>query len=223
MSEGDLCRYLDERKTELNFGRRLQILSEVAEGLAYLHSARIIHGDLTTANILMHEGRAHLHDFGLSNTKAETRNSSFMISKVGGAVRWAAPELFPFDEDTPELAMHCDIYSFGAVALHVISGRILYEDLSDFQILMQLTRPESRASGPPRPPEPLLTDECWGFICCCLTRDYLARPDVNELRKLLKMLRSGSSTEALAANVSFDRDESSHSPVDEFNHTEMPR
>ncbi|KAF8970618.1 kinase-like domain-containing protein [Flammula alnicola] len=196
MSGGDLCRYLDERKAELNFGRRLQIV---------IHSARIIHGDLTTANILTHEGRAHLHDFGLSNTKAETRNSSFMTSKVGGAVRWAAPELFPFDEDTtPELAMHCDIYSFGAVALHVISGRIPYENLQDFQIFMRLIRP---GSGPP--------DHQSHY--------YLSRPDVNEVRKLLKTLRSGSSTEALAANVSFDRDESSHSPVDEFNHTEMPR
>ncbi|KAF8970615.1 kinase-like domain-containing protein [Flammula alnicola] len=91
MSGADLYRYLNTRGSGLNFGRRLLILSDVAEGLAYLHSRQIIHGDLPTANILMHEGRAHLHDFGLSNIKAEIRSESFMTSKVGDAARRTAP------------------------------------------------------------------------------------------------------------------------------------
>ena len=45
----------------------LKLLSEVAEGLGYLHSKGIVHGDLRGANVLVSEdGVARLPDFGLS-------------------------------------------------------------------------------------------------------------------------------------------------------------
>lgn len=45
----------------------LKLLSEISEGLAYLHSLGIIHGDLRGANVLISDGVARLSDFGLSN------------------------------------------------------------------------------------------------------------------------------------------------------------
>jgi serine/threonine protein kinase len=45
----------------------MKLLSEVTEGLEYLHSKGIVHGDLRGANVLISEdGVARLSDFGLS-------------------------------------------------------------------------------------------------------------------------------------------------------------
>lgn len=44
-----------------------KLLSEITEGLAYLHSQDIVHGDLRGANVLISEdGVARLSDFGLT-------------------------------------------------------------------------------------------------------------------------------------------------------------
>lgn len=70
----------------------------------------------------MEDGKAHLSDFGLSNLMAETRNGSLLTSTVGGAIRWAAPELYQIGTDPnaiPEVKKPCDVYSFGSVALEV--------------------------------------------------------------------------------------------------------
>ncbi|THU86282.1 kinase-like protein [Dendrothele bispora CBS 962.96] len=67
-------------------------LHEVAQGLAYLHSQKIVHGDLRGANILINdEWQACLTDFGLTVFNDATASSS--TSRRGGSVRWKAPEL----------------------------------------------------------------------------------------------------------------------------------
>ncbi|KDR84190.1 hypothetical protein GALMADRAFT_133541 [Galerina marginata CBS 339.88] len=195
--DGNLHNYLNDQKAELNLGRRLQILIDVAEGLAYLHAKSIIHGDLTTANILIENGKALLTDFGLSNVVAEFRTTSFISSTVAGAPRWAAPELFPFGDDAgkiPEVTKRCDIYSFGSVTLQVISGRIPYENIRhDMRVLMELMN----GTYPPRPSEPLLSNDFWNFIVICWNQ----RPGIDEVRRKLQLLRDSCSDEALAANV----------------------
>ncbi|PPQ91942.1 LOW QUALITY PROTEIN: hypothetical protein CVT25_000985 [Psilocybe cyanescens] len=220
MNEGNLHHYLDDRRAELNLRRRLQIapsqrsfstnvfiddliksLADVVEGLSYLHLQQVIHGDLTTGNILMDGGKAHLSDFGLSNVMAEVRNNSFLSSTVGGAPRWTAPELLHVGTDVnkvPTVTKECDIYSFGSVVLQVISGRIPYEDiLSDIHVILQLIN----GGDPPRPAEPLLSDGFWDFIVLCWSRNPFMRPQIDQVREMLHMLRYSCSEETLAANV----------------------
>ncbi|KAH9475510.1 putative serine/threonine-protein kinase [Psilocybe cubensis] len=201
MNEGSLHHYLTDRKSELNLRRRLQILSDVVEGLSYLHSQPVIHGDLTTGNILMDGGKAHLSDFGLSNVMAEARINSFLSSTVGGAPRWTAPELLHVGTDPiapADMTKKCDIYSFGSVALQVISGRIPYEDIvSEVQVIMQLIK----GINPPRPAEPLLSDAFWEFIVLCWSRDPFKRPEIDQVREKLQLLRYSCTEETLASNI----------------------
>jgi Kae1-associated kinase Bud32 len=44
---------------------RRELCIHIGENVGKLHSANIIHGDLTTANILLHENRIYFIDFGL--------------------------------------------------------------------------------------------------------------------------------------------------------------
>ena len=75
------------------------------------------------SNVLINDqGKACLCDFGLATVVGEfmdTTNSSVL----GGAVRWAAPEVYDIpDQNDPRVVgptMSSDIYSFGSLALEV--------------------------------------------------------------------------------------------------------
>jgi len=72
MENEDALAYV-EQKPEAN---RLQLLAQVAEGLAYLHGLEqpVIHGDLKTATVFIsHTGNARIADFGLSELVEEEK------------------------------------------------------------------------------------------------------------------------------------------------------
>ncbi len=54
---------------------RAKILKKIGEQVAILHNNNIIHGDLTTSNMLMKEGKIYFIDFGLGffSTKIEDK------------------------------------------------------------------------------------------------------------------------------------------------------
>ncbi|KAJ7748023.1 kinase-like domain-containing protein [Mycena metata] len=69
-----------------------KLLFEIAQGLQYLHSRNIVHGDLRGANILISETwTACLADFGLSALADTT--STLHSTKRSGSLYWMAPEL----------------------------------------------------------------------------------------------------------------------------------
>ena len=85
------------------------------------------------ANVLINDRlQACISDFGLSVIIEDLRDVSdplggaYPSSVLGGAVRWAAPELFSIDDVNsepgiggPQLTASCDIYSMGCIALEV--------------------------------------------------------------------------------------------------------
>ena len=56
-------------------GRALQICKEIGNSAAKLHDANIIHGDLTTSNMILHKNKVFFIDFGLGyeSFKAEDK------------------------------------------------------------------------------------------------------------------------------------------------------
>ena len=75
-SMGSLDDLIFNSKYQLNINTSYQIIKEMTAGLSFLHDASIIHCDLKTANILIHEDHdknihAKLCDFGMSKFKTE--------------------------------------------------------------------------------------------------------------------------------------------------------
>lgn len=119
--ELELCEgSLAEKNQELN--NALNIVIDVANGLRYAHSKRIIHGDIKPSNILMKEGVAKISDWGLSQIKFDES-----VSIHGFTPQYAAPEqlssrLFgKSDERT-------DIYQLGCVFYTLITGHPPFGD-----------------------------------------------------------------------------------------------
>ncbi|KAF7973762.1 hypothetical protein HWV62_14220 [Athelia sp. TMB] len=124
MGKGNLHDHLrTECLTDMD---KLRLPHEIASGLSYLHSKGVIHGDLSSGNVLVRDdGTACLSDFGLSHLKTDSQGTSYMTMTIGGALRWRAPELVPhqdtdlYEKFLPILTFKCDIYSMATVVLEV--------------------------------------------------------------------------------------------------------
>ncbi|KAJ3504598.1 hypothetical protein NLJ89_g7854 [Agrocybe chaxingu] len=198
MSDGSLTKYLQARNQHLTLRHRFQLLTDVIEGLTYLHSNSVIHGDLSSSNVLISENSASLSDFGLSQVVSEFVGTPYMTSKVAeaGAIRWKAPELFVGDDRRLTKAKACDIYSFGCIVHEVISGYLPYFDIeNDYQVMIQ----KMTHIPPARPASGLLTNEIWDFIQLCWREEPNWRPEAMQVGRKLQVISSGYSNEALNA------------------------
>ncbi|CAG8778679.1 4210_t:CDS:2, partial [Dentiscutata heterogama] len=63
-SNGNLRQYL--LKNEIKWPEKVQLASQIAEGMSYIHSLNIIHCNLHTLNILIHNRNVKISDFKLS-------------------------------------------------------------------------------------------------------------------------------------------------------------
>ncbi|KAJ7619454.1 kinase-like domain-containing protein [Roridomyces roridus] len=144
MEHGTVLKYLNDHGRE-NVDK---LLFEVAQGLQYLHSHHVVHGDLRGANILINDNwSACLADFGLSVLASAT--ASVHASTRAGSPYWMAPELI----DPPRFGCRyartpaSDIYAFGCVCLELYIGRPPFSEHGEVGALLKVVNGE-RAERP---------------------------------------------------------------------------
>ncbi|XP_015965072.1 cysteine-rich receptor-like protein kinase 3 [Arachis duranensis] len=110
------------KKSEgLNWEVRHKILLGTAEGLAYLHEEsqmRIIHRDIKLGNVLLDENfTPKIADFGLVRLFPE--DNSHLSTTIAGTLGYMAPEYVILGKLTEK----ADVYSFGVLAIEIVSGK----------------------------------------------------------------------------------------------------
>lgn len=93
--------------------QKLQLLWQMFEALAYLHSRDILHRDLKPANVLVCANQVKLLDFGLA-ALVETD-----IDQLQGTPAYLPPELLRGDQ--PSAA--ADVYACGVIVYECLVGR----------------------------------------------------------------------------------------------------
>ncbi|KAF7340966.1 Kinase-like protein [Mycena sanguinolenta] len=151
-----------------------KLLYEIAQGLQYLHSRDIVHGDLRGANILINEDwSACLADFGLSIFLDAT---SLMTTNRGGSTYWMAPELLDPDRFGMKFARTTasDVYAFGCVCLELYTGRPPFSGvLPEPGAMLKVINGER----PPRPSSsPAMSDVLWNQVSTYWAQEPTTRP-----------------------------------------------
>ena len=100
---------------------KYSILVDVAKGLCYLHGKRppIVHRDLTANNVLLTSSySAKISDLGVSRL-ADTFKKHHLTTAPGNAMVMPPEAL----EDNPVYDHKLDVFSYGCLILHVLTGQ----------------------------------------------------------------------------------------------------
>ncbi|KAJ7748298.1 kinase-like domain-containing protein [Mycena maculata] len=176
MKQGTVLKYLETHgRTEVD-----RLLLEIAQGLEYLHSRHIVHGDLRGANILVSDdGHGCLADFGLSTIISEEISELLTSSSNrAGSVRWFAPELIsPADFGCAKFARTpaSDVYAYACL----YTGRPPFADVTpETAVMFQVIRGE-------RPQQPAnMSEQLWRLVSAVWAPAPGTRPTVGDILAL---------------------------------------
>ncbi len=122
-----LSRGIDEilkEKKSFDAKEGLDILFQVAEGMAAAHKQEVIHRDLKPSNILMDDsGLVKVVDFGIATASSY---SDATLTKTGSIIGTPA-YLSPERAKGQEADYRCDIYALGIIAYCMFVGHLPYK------------------------------------------------------------------------------------------------
>ncbi|KAK3025489.1 hypothetical protein RJ639_041570 [Escallonia herrerae] len=111
----------EELRLNLDWATRQKICIGIARGLTYLHEEsrlKIVHRDIKATNVLLDRDlNPKISDFGLA--KLDEEESTHISTRIAGTYGYMAPEYVMRGYLTDK----ADVYSFGIVALEIVSGR----------------------------------------------------------------------------------------------------
>ncbi|KAG9408517.1 hypothetical protein AC1031_020375 [Aphanomyces cochlioides] len=179
MENGDLRQYLD-KTTPINYPWKAKrsCISNLTQGLVYLHSMDIIHRDLKSRNVLL-DAKLHakLADFGVC------RDMTMETMTCGlGSFRWTAPEIL----QGKRYSQAADIYALGMIVWELDSHQPPYATqqkalhITDVVVMSKITKGELSPEFTPSCPRHVVS-----FVHQCIAQDPDQRPTALDLASLL--------------------------------------
>jgi len=132
-----------------------KIIVDVAKGMKYLHSIGVLHMDLASRNVLLHQNKdgsliAKITDFGLSVVTDTSQKNEFEYSNTDCRLPYfQMPPVFyttviagtsPKINANPKINASTDYYSFACLIFEIISGGLGANHLKDDRSLLELNR-----------------------------------------------------------------------------------
>ena len=193
MLDGNLTQFLEQSREALPYHTQVNLCHDIALALAYLHSNRIIHRDLSSNNVLLIAGsRAKVTDFGMAKVFDANRRIT-PVTLCPGTMVYMAPEAL---RERPTYTEKLDCFSCGVLAIQIMTqefpnpgDRVMIVEDSRFPtgtIEVPVLETERRRSHIDLidPSHPLL-----GIALDCLKDRDTERPSASELCQRLAVLK----------------------------------
>ncbi|KAI0070067.1 kinase-like protein, partial [Panus rudis PR-1116 ss-1] len=169
---------------------------DIIEGLKYIHSEQIAHGDLRPPNVLIDKhGTAQLSDLGVAKFTDYSEYTEYTGRGELNA-RYASPELIR-ENAGPGLrgavpTMKSDVYSFGCMWLEIHTRRRPFPDIADDAIINKVKQGEQptwpitgiQSNNVFKTLGELDSLEVWQTVKKCLSENQEQRPRSDELDRV---------------------------------------
>ncbi|XP_038054415.1 serine/threonine-protein kinase B-raf-like isoform X2 [Patiria miniata] len=166
-----LYKHLHVQETKFEMYNLINIARQTAQGMDYLHAKNIIHRDMKSNNIFLHDDlTVKIGDFGLATVKSRWSGSQ-LCEQPTGSILWMAPEVIRMRDPNP-YSFQSDVYAFGVVLFELVSGQLPYSNINNKdQIIWMVGRgylspePSKARNDTPKALKRLIVD------CCKMNRD----------------------------------------------------
>ncbi|WP_131739171.1 serine/threonine-protein kinase [Actinomadura roseirufa] len=111
----------------------------LAEGLAAVHAAGLVHRDLKAQNVILGDFGPVIIDFGLGAFVGASKGSLTQAGMVIGTIRCMPPEQALGELDVTQAA---DVYGLGSVLLYAATGHYPYDGTRWEAVAAQVANPE---------------------------------------------------------------------------------
>jgi serine/threonine protein kinase len=189
MPEKDLRHYM-ENHAPFTRSEQLDIITQIAKGMLYLHTQGYVHGDLKCSNILVKKHGNYIEvkigDLRYAQ-KLESAEGSSEFETVRRP-RWSPPEaLEKYGRVKPadDLLRQADVYSFAMTCYEVRTGKWPYDGIRDRDGLNEKIKAGQRPELPAD-----LHSELNGLIESCWASDPNKRPSFKNICVILELIRS---------------------------------
>ncbi|XP_006898968.1 PREDICTED: serine/threonine-protein kinase A-Raf isoform X2 [Elephantulus edwardii] len=135
-----LYHHLHVADTRFDMVQLIDVARQTAQGMDYLHAKNIIHRDLKSNSIFLHEGlTVKIGDFGLATVKTRWSGAQ-PLEQPSGSVLWMAAEVIRMQDPNP-YSFQSDVYAYGVVLYELMTGSLPYSHIgSRDQIIFMVGR-----------------------------------------------------------------------------------
>ncbi|KAF8720159.1 hypothetical protein AX14_011259 [Amanita brunnescens Koide BX004] len=194
MKDGTLSHWRKRYAQAVQVNEIQRLMLEVADGVQYIHSEGMVHGDLHGGNVLLDsEFHCQIIDFG------STRHSEMTVTQSTRSLmfNFAAPELFGicttccrFDcvgshdgenEQHMVKTQKTDVYAFGCLYYTIFFDAVPFHGKTKLQALRLVIE----GVLPDRLENPRMEDDTWNVIQNCWKRKPSSRPPMETIVAML--------------------------------------
>jgi serine/threonine-protein kinase len=134
--EGETLRSKLDRERQLGVEEAITIARDVADALDYAHRRGVIHRDIKPDNILLHDGRPMVADFGIALAVSAAAGGRMTETGLSlGTPHYMSPEQATAEKD---ISARSDVYSLATVLYEMLAGAPPHLGGTAQQIIMKI-------------------------------------------------------------------------------------